>query len=508
MPVALPSVAPVSRLPYVGAQILGDLSPSPTTLSARAVKRIRSSFPVPVEQELLWADVAFGTRCHGLVLTDAGVFMKDGPADDDDENGTDETDNETPHGVEVDGLGYRYVRWENFDPACVSHTDGRPTLDGREFLDGERFWGLAAACVRITNRRVRMRRAGKATAGELLPAGGPVRAVYRTSAKATFDWCFDEDGRYRFVDDDGYPLAVEVPADQYDALLQRMARAVEAGRVPELDLPDEAGVLVRRGAFTQLQAANVARTGRVAGVELREKTGSVVCRDPEGLSAALERWLRGRSRQVGRVDAGAAAGEQLPGAAAEAMAAGGQMADAERRAAASGDGNGSAPGTGTPGGVASAAAKANMAKFLANNTASSAGRTVGAVGARVLTTALGVTCAPVALAASLVLGDACGKAGAEALGMAADLLFEPEAQIVGRLFDGVLANVVFEYALTPAEQQVVAALMERLPPAAYAQLGAALRAAASPNDEGHVPGGQEELIRSFVVPICEAVRRA
>jgi hypothetical protein len=345
---------------------------------------------------------------------------------------------------------------------------GAPTFDGEPFADRARFVPLAAACVRIANRRVRMLRAAR-KAGELVE-GGPVRSVYRASSKATFEWLFDAEGDLRFVGEDGLPLSVEVPADQYDALLQRVRRAIADGRVPGVQRPASAAVLVRRGRYTRLQAVNLARTGRVSGAEYREGTGSVVYRGGDGLSAALDRWLRARSSLRLR-----GADDRPDGADASSIATG---------AAGAGD--------------ASKAAQANVARFLASNGAQTAGRTVGAAGARVLTAALGVTCAPVALAASLVLGDACGKAGAEALGMAADLLFEPEEHVVGRLFDGVLANVAFEYALCDAERRVLGQLMGRVPAEAWQQLGARLKQAPE----------QERELRAFIVALCEVVRSA
>ena len=142
-------------------------------------------------------------------------------------------------------------------------------------------------------------------------------------------------------------------------------------------------------------------------------------------------------------------------------------------------------------------AQANVAGFLVDNAASTAGRTVGAAGARVLTAAMGITFAPLALAASFALGDVCGRAGSQAVSMAKDLFFEPEAQVYGRLLDGIVANVVFEYALTEAEQTVLASLMAKVDPQVFERLGAALRE----SDE------QEQQVRALVVPLCEAVRR-
>lgn len=464
VPVArlLPAASPISRLSYVGSQILADLGPSETELTARAVKRIHKSLPVPVEQEVLWADVAFGTRPHGLVLTNAGIFLKDGPADDEDD---DEDPGETPADT-----GYHYLRWHNFDPALISHREGHPTLDGQPFRDADRFFGLAAACVRLTNRRVRMRRAGRKAASPVIDTNGPVRTRWRPTVKETFQSCLDNEGFWGPVTADDTPLRVEVPADQYDALLQRVRRKVADGWAPPLEDPDVAAVLVRKSPFTYLQGVNLAKTGRIPNVAYNPATGAVACKDPHGLGTALDGWLSGR-RKLAK---GAPTSEGSSAEAAEALASGAaSVADASQ------------------------VAQANVAGFLVDNAASTAGRTVGAAGARVLTAAMGITFAPLALAASFALGDVCGRAGSQAVSMAKDLFFEPEAQVYGRLLDGIVANVVFEYALTEAEQTVLASLMAKVDPQVFERLGAALRE----SDE------QEQQVRALVVPLCEAVRR-
>lgn len=457
----LPAISPISRLSYVGSQILADLGPSKTELTDRAVKRIHKSLPVPIEQEVLWADVAFGTRPHGLVLTNAGIFLKDGPADDED----DDDEGERP-----EGIGYQYLRWGNFDPTLVSHREGHPTVGGNPVRDVDRFFDLAAACVRIANRRVRAIRSGKKAVAGVIDPNGPIRTVWGPSVKETYALCLDDEGFWGPVTPDDTPLRIEVPADQYDAILQRMRKKVGNGWAPPLEDAAAAGALVRKGAFSYAQGVNLVKTGTVPGAVLDPRTGVVSCQYSGGLSAMLEAWRARRNRLKGHPSSEVPLSDE----AADALAGG----------AASVQG-------------ASQVAQANMANFIVDNAASTAGRTVGAAGARVLTAAMGITFAPLALAASFVLGDACGRAGSEAVSMAKDLFFEPEAQVLSRLVDGVLSNVAFEYALTDAEQVVFASLMGKLDPTVFQQLGAALRE----SDE------QEAQVRALAVPLCEAVRR-
>lgn len=509
----LPAGSGAPARPYVAAQILADLGETPMPLASPVVKRIRSTFPVPAEQQVLWADVALGTRSHGLVLTDAGLFLKDGPAsgdedDDDEDDGwrgalrtiarstvfTNEKDGGTRPGgdageavsTEQDGLGYLYIRWESFDAARVSHVDGAPTLDGARFLDGEPFRALAMACVRVSNRRVRARRAARACpeARPLREAGAPSRSVCRSSARRTLDWCFDGDGLYKFYADEdgepGRPLVLEVPADQYDAALVRMRAAIRDGRVPGLEDPDAAGALVRRGDFTFLQASNLAGTGRVPGVSVNPKTGSVVCRDEGGLSRALAAWLRGREALgAGVLDQEDAARGAASQAAAQALTQGAQAQEQ-----ASKDPR-----------VATGEAAARMA---AGTVASSAGYAMGATASRAVLSAVGMASGPLAMVASMALGDVVGRAGNEAMAMAKDMLVEPREAVMARLFNGVLSNVVFEHALTGAEQELLARLIERAGQQVFLRLGAEL--AREPE--------QERSIRALIEPMVAAVRRA
>ena len=63
---------------YTLAETLKHFQTSPTELKKSNLKKIRKEFPVPREHKILWADVDFGHRISGLVLTDTGIFIKGG----------------------------------------------------------------------------------------------------------------------------------------------------------------------------------------------------------------------------------------------------------------------------------------------------------------------------------------------------------------------------------------------------------------------------------------------
>ena len=97
----LPASTGGVKLPYLGAQVLAALGPTQTKLTERAIKHIKKTLPVPCEQDIIWADVTFGTRTHGLVVTGQGIFLKDGPSGEEDDDVDWSQD---------DGAGYHYLR--------------------------------------------------------------------------------------------------------------------------------------------------------------------------------------------------------------------------------------------------------------------------------------------------------------------------------------------------------------------------------------------------------------
>lgn len=66
-------------LPLIGTEAekfvvaLGD---SPVKLSDGKVKKIRETFPIPREQNILWADAEFDLRPSGIAITNKGVFIR------------------------------------------------------------------------------------------------------------------------------------------------------------------------------------------------------------------------------------------------------------------------------------------------------------------------------------------------------------------------------------------------------------------------------------------------
>ena len=457
---ALPQSCDAARLPYLGAQVLAALGPCPTKLGERAVKRIKKSLPVPQEQDILWADVTFGTRTHGVAVTAQGLFLKDGPSGEDD----DEVD-----WSQSDGAGYHYLRWRNFDPGFIGVRGKHVYIGAAKCVDTEKFLELARACVRLAHSAERADEKAKAAlaeAGEVRVARG-VASAYRKTASDTYKACSEA---YASAARAGALVSAEVPSTQYDAVLQRVRKAIDAGKVAGCEDARLAGLLVRKGSFTYRQAMNVAKTGRVQGLAYDEAAGEVLCRSALGMSAVIGQWLSARSAVRGL--------------------------DEDQDVSLSGVAQVAAEAAGGIDAVRPKSQQEGALDFAASNVISSAGRSVGFAGARAITSALGAAAGPVGAIAGFALGNICGEAAPQAFDMAKGLFMEPAEKVLGRMFDAVLANMVFEYAFTQAEQAVLGVFLRKVDPRAYQALLASLRESEN----------QEQDIRDFITPAFEAVR--
>lgn len=86
-----------------------------------------------------------------------------------------------------------------------------------------------------------------------------IQTKYYNSARSSMEACFDnKTGLYRYIRD-GEPMQLEVPADQYDRVVELFAAKIKNGLVPGVTDPAEASVIIRRGRLTYQQAIDLTR---------------------------------------------------------------------------------------------------------------------------------------------------------------------------------------------------------------------------------------------------------
>lgn len=112
-----------------------------------------------------------------------------------------------------------------------------------------------------------------------------LQSKYCKTPNASINSTFDrKTGKYRYLNENGYPMPVEVPADQYDKCVRQMAKKIQEGKVPRIKDPNRAPDLVRKGRVTYEQAVNISKGGNIDALIYDAETGAVICRNAFGLS--------------------------------------------------------------------------------------------------------------------------------------------------------------------------------------------------------------------------------
>ena len=114
-----------------------------------------------------------------------------------------------------------------------------------------------------------------------------IQSKYYSTASRSIASCFDENG-FRYIDYvDGKPMAIEVPADQYEAALEYMKHRIANGEVAGVTDPESAVDIVRKGNLTYQQARHIAKAGTVESILYDSAHACVVAGTSMGISAAV-----------------------------------------------------------------------------------------------------------------------------------------------------------------------------------------------------------------------------
>lgn len=100
--------------------------------------------------------------------------------------------------------------------------------------------------------------------------------------KAAFD-----DHKYRYIDQNGQPMQVEVPKDKYSESVRLMEKRIRDGEVPGITDEGQAKNLVRAGHLTYDQAKNITKFGTMESLVYDAATGAVVALTAGGISFAV-----------------------------------------------------------------------------------------------------------------------------------------------------------------------------------------------------------------------------
>lgn len=351
-------------------ELLGSFRESPLPLTEANAAKVKSAFPIPREQTVVWADAEFDLRPSGIAMTEKGVYIK---AD---------ADAFAVPGKEKRQSRLFYFEWAYFEPGSFA-SDGESNLaltvdeacrsqfvsrcQALGSLEDDRAAGIDSELSAVDDTATKAAAVAAAATinsnGEVFvgqraavnnPAGhgelaeeansiidrlqghqaeilgrdnaknGPDRSVdgvliqtkYYKTARGSLEACFDSSShQYRYLAKDGTPMQLEVPKDQYQQVLRGFEKKISQGKVPSVSDPKDAEKIVRKGKLTYDQAVNLTKPGTVESVTYDAATGAVTCSCAFGLSFLATTFMAYRETRdvTGAVQAGIAAGVQVFG---------------------------------------------------------------------------------------------------------------------------------------------------------------------------------------------------
>ncbi|MEG1244106.1 MAG: hypothetical protein RSD17_04660 [Oscillospiraceae bacterium] len=312
---------------YVVESALKQLGKSPVDLSKSNIKGIKEQFPIPNEHKILWADVTFGRRISGLVVTDIGLFIKGSSSliKEENENAHEKKD-------KINSI-YHYIKWEFFDSndfemetqhnICLVKFNKKKVLEiGKSnnffkaysetyksivkeavvsaeniFADLEAVVPENFAAVNTKTGHGEMAeealnlldklsgkdakvvgRTNEKDGADRLVDGVEIQTKYYATGKGCVDACFDKTtGSFRYESANGEPMLIEVPKDKYAEAINEFRKKILEGKVPGVTNPDDASKYVKQGKLTYKQALNLCKPGTIESLTYDSLTGAINC---------------------------------------------------------------------------------------------------------------------------------------------------------------------------------------------------------------------------------------
>ena len=113
-----------------------------------------------------------------------------------------------------------------------------------------------------------------------------VQTKYCNSGSKCIQECF-ENGHFRYLNAEGTPMQIEVPADKYESAVQAMEVRIKRGQISGVTDPAKARELIRKGAFTYGQVRNMAKFGTIESLTYDSVNHAVTASSAFGVSALI-----------------------------------------------------------------------------------------------------------------------------------------------------------------------------------------------------------------------------
>lgn len=129
----------------------------------------------------------------------------------------------------------------------------------------------------------------KANGADRILDGVEIQSKYCATGSRCINECFENDGKggFRYYNQQGAPMKIEVPSDKYDDAVRAMEEKIKRGQVDGVTDPQEAKDIVKRGNFTYEQAKNIAKAGTVESLSYDAVNGAIIATSAFGVSAMI-----------------------------------------------------------------------------------------------------------------------------------------------------------------------------------------------------------------------------
>ena len=113
-----------------------------------------------------------------------------------------------------------------------------------------------------------------------------IQSKYCKTGGKCISECF-EDNKFRYWNNDGTPMQIEVPSDKYNDAVQAMEERIRRGQIEGVTDPAKAKDIVRKGNYTYEQARNIARAGNIDSIKFDAANGMIIGAWAGGISGAI-----------------------------------------------------------------------------------------------------------------------------------------------------------------------------------------------------------------------------
>lgn len=188
-------------------------------------------------------------------------------------------------GVNAGALGY-----VNADLGGHFHSE---TLNG--IVNNPQGHGLAAEYANDVADRLRkpfqkVQRVGqdnRKNGADRIVGNTKIQTKYYVNSNKSLNAAFESKangGMYKYVNENGTPMQLEVPHEQYDEVIKLMKEKIKQGKVPGVTDPNDAYKIVRQGRVTYEEAKLIAQGGNIVSLKYDALDGVVQTLPVAGIS--------------------------------------------------------------------------------------------------------------------------------------------------------------------------------------------------------------------------------